>query len=85
MKQSEICVGAKYQRIVRGRTHIREVLQIRKRKEAEKMYLENPDHPTLYQGKYWNQQMVVFQKHYGDKNVDEVILPVFARWAEKEV
>ncbi len=83
MKQAQIHVGGKYKRTVRGRAHIREVLQIRKRKESEPMYLENPNNPNLYQGKHWNQEMVVFRKYYGDKGIDEATLSVFARWVEE--
>lgn len=85
MKQAEIHVGGKYQRIVRGRVHIREVLQIQRRKESSKMYLEDPNNPNLFQGKHWNQQMVVFCKYYGGKDNGEVTLPIFARWAEREI
>ena len=84
MKQSDIHVDGLYIRVVRGKQHSRCVVSIKKRKDGNPMNVDNPDDPHLYQGKYWNQQMVAFRKHYGDKGINEVTLPVFARWAERE-
>lgn len=84
MKQSDIHVDGLYLRVVRGKTHGCCVLEIKCRKDGNPMNVPNPNDPSMYQGKYWNEKIVVFRKQYGDQGIDEVTVSVFARWAEKE-